>query len=386
VTRLRARSRVTAVARVVLSAATLGVAVLAFIAPTEAVGAGSAGSTDTLTVNGQTSLTIHTTQSVSVASTAQATCALGLTSRVVTLTLTGPADGDSASKVLKMASTACNKAVKLSASLAGPARNGAYTITLRNGQASRTTSDTLDVRIRPAQTTGFAVRASGTTATFTWTANPEPDVVAYIVTTPAGVRVKAVTAAKACVGGSTCTTSTDLGAGAAGTTESFEVHAVRCGLTCDRHLSGPPSKAMSAAFSSPVQPTSPATSPPVTEPPVTEPPATQPPAVETVPPPISTTMMNTPTPVRTSHRPRPTRSASPSSSISAPGVTPPPPTGGLSPAPPTSSPNPVTTQHAVGGGSGGGTSGLDWLLRAIAILAVLVLLAVHVRAMSARAA
>jgi hypothetical protein len=383
VTCLRARSRVTAAARVVLTAATLGVAVLAFVAPTEAVGAGSAGSADTVTVNGQTNLTIRTTQSVSVASTAQATCALGLTSRVVTLTLTGPAGDDSASKVLKMASTACNKAVNLNATLASPARNGAYTIELRNGRAARTTSDTLDVRIRPTQTTGFAVHASGTIATFTWTANPEPDVVAYIVTTPAGARVKAVTATKACAGGSTCTTSIDLGAGAAGTTESFEVHAVRCGLTCDRHLSGPPSKEMSASFSSPVQPTSPATSPPVTEPP-----ATQPPVVETVPPPISTPVMNTPTPVRTSHRPKPTTSPSttgPSSGSSSPVVTPPP-TGGSSAAPPTSTPNPVTTQHAAGGGSGGGTSGLDWLLRAIAILGVLVLLALHVRAMSARAA
>jgi hypothetical protein len=375
VTGLRARPRVTAAARIVVTAGVLAVGVVAVVAPSSASGAGSTGSSDTVTVNGQTSLTTRDTNPLTVRAAAQPTCTLGLSSRTVSLTLTGPAGADSTAKVLKMALTACNKEVDLSTSLSSPARNGAYQITLRNGRASRTTSDTLDVRIRPAQTQGFAVSASGTTATFRWTANPEPDVFAYIVTTTAGARVKAIKAAKACDGGSTCTTSTDLGGAAAGTTESFEVHAVRCGLTCDRHLSGPPSKARSASFTTPVRPSS----PPVTEPPVTEPPTTSPPAVETVGPPASSPPgITTPTPVRTTHKPKPGDSPSPSSSISAP-----PPIGGSSAPAPRATP---THQVAVGGSSGGGTSGLDWLLRALAIVATLALLALHVRARAARSA
>ena len=81
----------------------------------------------------------------------QPTCALGLTERTVTITLTGPSGSQSQKSVLATSSKPCSKPVTLMPSFASPARNGAYTVTLRNGSASRTTTATLDVGIPPSK-------------------------------------------------------------------------------------------------------------------------------------------------------------------------------------------------------------------------------------------
>jgi hypothetical protein len=170
------------------------------------------------------------------------------------LSLDGPSGGDSSSTTLASVHRSCSRAVTdsdLRQLISVPSRNGRYNVILSNGGS--TTSAGLSVLIPPRAPAGFSVATDGTTATFSWQANPEPDVVAYDISSTSG-SVGEVDAGAAC-NGSTCSASRDFGSSVAGEHETFSVHAVRCGSSCSSSslLSGP---ASSAAASFPAAPSS----------------------------------------------------------------------------------------------------------------------------------
>jgi hypothetical protein len=254
VNRFRTSARMTAAAGV------LSAGVLAFAAPA------TAASSDSVTIDNHANLTIRTSHVLHVASTAQATCqgvvgGLSGASRTVSLTLAGPTGPDPATNTFKTTSKPCNQQVSLDAKIGAPKLNGSYTLTLQNGSSSRTTNATLNVLIPPARTKGLAVTTAGTIATFTWAANSEADVRSYQLLNSAGAVVSSVSAADACKGGASCSTRVDLGSAAAGHSEKFRVRAVRCALSCSgKGVVGPSSSAATATFAAGAAP-SPRTTP-----------------------------------------------------------------------------------------------------------------------------
>src|SRR4051794_38986932 len=104
--------------------------------------------------------------------------------------------------------------------------NGTYRFSFKAGSAA--SSSSVQLRVPPAPPSGFDASVSGTVASFTWSANSEPDILGYDIVeggsndvTPGGVDSGSVCDA------SGCGVSIDFGAGARGTTHSFSVIARR---------------------------------------------------------------------------------------------------------------------------------------------------------------
>lgn len=107
--------------------------------------------------------------------------------------------------------------------------NGTYSVNFSVGSSSAAPV-TVTLRVPPADVTGFGGSASGTVAHFSWSANSEPDLAGYDLIdvtdssrrdlTPGGVDTSV------CSGGS-CAVDIDFGSGAAGTTRSFVIEALR---------------------------------------------------------------------------------------------------------------------------------------------------------------
>lgn len=215
------------------------------------IGPAAASGGQSVTVDNSSSTTIKSAQSVTIAATANNTCrpnTLLPSKRTVTLTLTGPNGPNPQTETLDTVKKNCNKDVSLSSSVHAPSRNGSYTATVQNGDDSNTASATLDVLIPPARTQGVGVSTTGTIAKFTWTANSEPDVTSYQIMRSNGSVADTVDAGDACGGGSSCAKSVDFGHSAAGTSETFAVRAVRCGLSCSDNVDGPQSSSVTAHF------------------------------------------------------------------------------------------------------------------------------------------
>jgi hypothetical protein len=245
--------RIRTSARVAAAAALLGAGVLGF------AGAATATSGDSVTINHATTLTVSTNHSLEVAATAQPTCqsTLGVIAadRAVSLTLTGPRSN---SKTIASGSQPCDQAASLTVTISAPPHNGSYTVTLQNASAANTTTATLDVVIPPAQVKGLAVTTAGTTATFSWKPDVTPDVRSYQIVRSNGTVTQSLRSARACKRRSAhCVTSVDLGLGAAGTSQTFTVRALRCGLSCSaKKVRSPKSRPATATFAAATSPTS----------------------------------------------------------------------------------------------------------------------------------
>jgi hypothetical protein len=197
----------------------------------------SAAAADSLTVAGGSSYTYTFNQSPSIQATAQPNCQFLGNPGSVTLTIDGP--GVAASDLVSHAGS-CNKSVSLSPSAASvntahptwsgggiPADNGTYTVTLNN--QGRTKSATFVLLIPPAKPTGFTVEpAGGTYATFSWSPNSEADITGYEVMDSSGQIL--TSPSNPCSAGTCLAGPVDVGDSAAGKTERFSLVAVRsCG-------------------------------------------------------------------------------------------------------------------------------------------------------------
>jgi hypothetical protein len=215
----------------------------------------AAASSDSVTVDHASSITIRSQQAVSVAGLAAAYCKRGLTTRSASLTLSGPTGNQT---IATSGQVPCNRDISLSKAIAAPARNGGYLVRLDSHGVQR--AATLDVLIPPARPAGFGVSTSGTVASFTWSANSEPDLAAYQIVSSSGGVLTSASPGGAC-GGAGCSTSVDLGPDAAGTTQRFSVRAVRCGMSCGDDVIGPSSAPATATFAAPDPGPSPTPSP-----------------------------------------------------------------------------------------------------------------------------
>ncbi|HVU60282.1 MAG TPA: hypothetical protein VHD58_01355 [Mycobacteriales bacterium] len=211
-----------------------GVATLAVMAFAPVAGAAAA---DSITVAGGSSYTYTENQSPSIQATAQPACQVLGRASTVTLTIAGP--GVTNSTLVSHAGS-CTKPVTLSPSSssvntahpawdggATPADNGTYTVTLNN--QGRTQSATFVLLIPPAKPTGFSAQsAGGTYATFSWSPNPEADITGYEVMNSAGEILTSPT--NPCSAGTCLAGPVDVGESAAGKTEKFSLVAIRsCG-------------------------------------------------------------------------------------------------------------------------------------------------------------
>jgi uncharacterized membrane protein YgcG len=105
--------------------------------------------------------------------------------------------------------------------------NGTYTFTFSDGGAGPTKTAAVTLLVPPATVAGFAASVAGTVATFTWTANVEPDLLGYdIRDASADVTPGNLDPAAVCNGGS-CSVSIDFGSPARGTTQGFDIYALR---------------------------------------------------------------------------------------------------------------------------------------------------------------
>lgn len=241
--------------RLVAAGVLVAAGMLGFAAP---AGASSGG--DSVMIDNAPSLTIYSGQSLSLSSVAKATCKVGLTNRSISLTLAGPTGPDPTTQPIKSDHVPCDRDASFATSIQSPKRNGAYVVTLQNSSAGNTTA-TLDVLIPPARARGFSATTSGTSVTFSWSPNSEPDVVGYQILDSSGAVAASPAANDACGGGTICSATLDLGTSAAGQTKIFSVRALRCGLSCsDSTVPGPRSATVNATFAA--APTVPTSSPP----------------------------------------------------------------------------------------------------------------------------
>lgn len=229
--------------------------------------ANAASNNDSVTVAGGSSYTYTFNQSPSIQATAQPNCATFSRPTPITLTLAGPGVTNS---TLVSHRASCSSALTLSPSSSSvntahpawnggttAADNGVYTVTLNN--EGRTKSASFTLLIPPARPSGFAVTpANSSSATFTWDANREPDITGYEITDSAG-RVVAQPTYQACSGGTCSTGPVDLGSSVAGHSERYSISALRsCGnASCSAgHVSSTSSDSASGSF-----PAAPAPSP-----------------------------------------------------------------------------------------------------------------------------
>jgi len=250
---VNARSRAT---RAAIAAGVAGLAVLGFAPPASAAGG------DTLTVAGGSTYTYTFNQSPSIKGTAKPNC-VGTTKSPITITISGPGV---TSPVLASASRDCFNTVSLSPSAdsvdtahpawsgGSPAMNGIYTLTLNN--EGRTTTAGFTLLIPPAKTRGFAVNPSGTTATFDWIANSEPDITGYTITDASGQTLASATS-NSCSGSSCTSGPINLGKSVAGHTETFAIVAHRScgGASCSGGQLSSSAATASASFSKASTPT-----------------------------------------------------------------------------------------------------------------------------------
>jgi hypothetical protein len=241
-------------------ATTVGIAVIALGGLSAAALAATGNS---VTVQGMSTLTVHQRQSLSLQGRAPAYCDLGLSSRRASLSITGPSGSSPVTFVLQQsASTPCDQDINLADTIQTPGRNGVYSVQMASH--GQTATATLNVLVRPVKVHHVKVETSGTTATFTWRPNPESDVTGYrIVDVPDGTIAATPSAADDC-SATKCKTQVNLGDDAAGTSESFAIRAVRCGLSCSDNVLGKRSATVQATFASSAPPSSPPapTSPP----------------------------------------------------------------------------------------------------------------------------
>jgi len=233
-------NRIHTAGRLIAAAGIMGVGVLAFAAPA------AAASGDSVTIASVSTLTITESQRLSIAATAGAFCHVGLTGREASLSLTGPTGPSPSTEMLKTSQdTACNQDISLTDSIKTPDRNGTYAVVLDDGH-SGSTQATLNVLVPPAKAKGLAVTTAGTIAAFTWTANSEPDITGYQVMDSNGSVVDTVTP-DSCSSGS-CSANVDMGSSAAGHRVKFTVRAIRCGLACSDAIAGASSSSATADF------------------------------------------------------------------------------------------------------------------------------------------
>jgi hypothetical protein len=246
-----------AAARAVAALAILGSGVLAFAVPA------AAANGDSVTVNKAASVTTRNSQPLSIAASATGHCSGGKSlTRAVTLSLVGPAGPNSTTTVLKSLHRPCQQDVSLTDTIGPPARNGGYQVILQNGGgAAQTTTADVEVLIPPAKPKHLNVRTDSTVASFTWTANAEPDVTAYQIATTQGYVATTVKPKRSC-SGSSCAAAVNMGERYMGSTVNFVIRAERCGRSCGHPVVGPDSQPVAASFAgSPPPPPSPSPSP-----------------------------------------------------------------------------------------------------------------------------
>jgi hypothetical protein len=235
-------NRIHTAGRFFAAAGILGAGVLAFAAPA------AADTSQSVTVDNTSSLTVSNYQAINLAAVAAATCqGLGITSRIVSLSLTGPIGPDPVTETVRSTKQTCSQEADLAAAIPSPKRNGEYSVMVENGSSSDTATAELDVLIPPTRAQDLAVTTAGTIASFTWTANSEADITSYQITGANGAVSESVDAGTAC-SGSSCSTNVDLGPSAAGRTDKFSVNAVRCGISCADGVSGARSASVAATF------------------------------------------------------------------------------------------------------------------------------------------
>lgn len=254
------RSR--ALSRILIAGGVSALAVGGF-APTAA---SAASNPDSVTVAGGSSYTYTFNQSPSIQATAQPNCATFSSPTPVTLSLSGPGVTN---PTLASHRASCSSALTLSPSSSSvntahpawnggstAADNGVYTVTLNN--EGRTKSASFTLLIPPAKPSGFAVSPdSSSTATFTWNANHEPDILGYQIANSAG-NVVAQPTYSACSGGTCSTGPVALGSSVAGHTEHYSLTALRsCGsASCSAgHVASTSSASASGTFPAAPAPT-----------------------------------------------------------------------------------------------------------------------------------
>jgi hypothetical protein len=181
-------------------------------------------------VSGQTS---SSSSGITASGSDSAPDATGLSAkRTLTLTVTPP--GGSAANLAAPKSVASNQAGSISgtfdptcpswsSSPCTQAANGDYVFKFSNG--SSTQSSTVTLAVPPSAVTGFSGSASGTVATFVWSANSDnvPDFAGYDIS---GGGSDVHVGVDACDSGG-CGVSIDYGAGAQGSTDTFTIRALR---------------------------------------------------------------------------------------------------------------------------------------------------------------
>jgi uncharacterized membrane protein YgcG len=244
-----------ALTRTVMTGGIAALAVLGF-APTIS---SAAANTDTLTVAGGSSYTYTFNQSPSIQAVAQPNCAVLSNPGPVVLSISGPGVVSStlvshkancnASQTLSPSSSSVNTAHPAWDGGTTAADNGTYTVTLNNN--GRTKSAAFTLLIPPAKPTNFSVSPQGgTLVIFDWDANTEPDITGYQITDSAGSVVASPTN-DACSGGACTTGPMALGSSVAGQTEHFSLAALRsCGnASCAAgHVASTSTAAASATF------------------------------------------------------------------------------------------------------------------------------------------
>lgn len=177
--------------------------------------------------------TVSSSSGVTASGSDSAPDATGLSAkRTLTLTVTPP--GGSAANLASPKSVASNQAGSISgtfdptcpswsSSPCTQAANGDYVFRFSDGSSTQTSTVTL--AIAPSAVTGFSGTASGTVATFSWTANSDnvPDFAGYDIS---GGGSDVHVGVDACDSGS-CGVSIDYGSGAQGSTDSFTIRALR---------------------------------------------------------------------------------------------------------------------------------------------------------------
>lgn len=259
-------SRPRALARTLMAGGVAALAVVGF-APTLA---SAAANNDTVTVAGGSQYTYTFNQSPSIKAVAQPNCAVLSNPKPVVLSISGPGVSDS---TLVSHKADCGSAVTLSPSsssvnTAHPAWNGAtsaadngvYTVTLNN--QGRTKSASFTLLIPPAKPKGFTVTPEGgTLATFNWDANTEPDLTGYEITDSSGNPIVSP-GTDACSSGACSTGPIALSSSVAGHTERYSIYAQRScgGASCSAgHVTSTSAAESSATF--PAAPSSPTPTP-----------------------------------------------------------------------------------------------------------------------------